>query len=108
MVQFYLSAYWKIREITQNVRVRRRASNIGAVTSDHPRIIDHEDILGVALITAVLVRRSTTTYIVEAAGVIVWHEDIFNRVKTSNRPEAGAKLDSLRYTASAEHIYLMH
>ena len=35
------------------------ASDIGAVTSDHPRIIDHEDILGVALITAALVRSSS-------------------------------------------------
>ena len=40
------------------------ASDIGAVTSDHPRIIDHEDILGVALITAALVRSSSS---VEAA-----------------------------------------
>ena len=88
--------------------MRRRASDIGAVTSDHPRIIDHEDILGVALITAALVRHSTTTYIVEAAGVIVSHEDIFNRVKTSNRPKASEAEIHNAASAAAEYIYLMH
>ena len=32
--------------------MRLQCGDIGAVTSNHPRIIDHEDILGVALITA--------------------------------------------------------